>query len=172
MRSVIDAQMMFGSSDISKIEFSLKSRDDIPQLLRGLQFIFLNPELRQRVFAILEEVRPLSTKGNGKASASTGRPGMQQWTILVLGTLRLGLNENYDRILELANEHGTLRKMLGHGDSWADKTRYHLQTLKDNLTLFTPEILDRINQEVVAAGHQLLKKKRQKSPSIPVAIRL
>ena len=172
MRSVIDAQMMFGSIDISTIEFNPKSRDDIPQLLRGLQFIFLNLELRKRVFALLEEVRPLSVKGNGKASAKTGRPGMHQWRILVLGTLRLGLNENYDRILELANEHVTLRQMLGHGDAWADKTRYHLQTLKDNLTLFTPEILDKINLEVVAAGHQLLKKKRQKSSSTPVAIRL
>jgi IS5 family transposase len=159
MRSVIDAQMMFGSSDISSITFNPKSRDDIPQLLRGLQFIYLNLELRQRIFSILKEVIPPSTKGEGKASALTGRPGMSQWVILVLGTLRLGLNEDYDRILELANEHGTLRQMLGHGDSWADKTHYHLQTLKDNLALFTPEILDKINQEVVASGHQLFKKK-------------
>ena len=44
--------------------------------------------------------------------------------------------------------------MLGHSD-WADGEdhRYHLQTIKDNLRLFTPEILDRINQEVVSAGH-------------------
>ncbi len=47
--------------------------------------------------------------------------------------------------------------MLGHSD-WADVKHYNLQTLKDNLRLFTPEILDRINQEVVRAGHQALKK--------------
>ena len=78
MRSVIDAQMMFGSSDISSITFNPKSRDDIPQLLRGLQFIYLNLELRQRIFSILKEVIPPSTKGEGKASALTGRPGMSQ----------------------------------------------------------------------------------------------
>ena len=89
MRSVIDAQMMFGSIDISTIEFNPKSRDDIPQLLRGLQFIFLNLELRKRVFALLEEVRPLSVKGNGKASAKTGRPGMHQWRILVSVIVKL-----------------------------------------------------------------------------------
>jgi hypothetical protein len=50
--------------------------------------------------------------------------------------------------------------MLGHGD-WTDETEYKLQTLKDNLRLFTPEILDRINQEVVKAGHQLVKKSPQ-----------
>jgi hypothetical protein len=47
--------------------------------------------------------------------------------------------------------------MLGHG--FADiKDQYHLQTIKDNLRLFTPELLDRINQEVVRSGHILLKK--------------
>jgi transposase, IS5 family len=84
---------------------------------------------------------------------------MEQWKILVLGVLRLGLNADYDRIQELANEHKTIRQMLGH-TGWADREedRYQLQTIKDNLRLFTPEILDRINQEVVRAGHALVKK--------------
>jgi hypothetical protein len=83
---------------------------------------------------------------------------MEQWRILVLGVLRLGLNADFDRIHELANEHGKLRQMLGHSD-WTDKTQYKVQTLKDNLRLFTPELLDRINQEVVDAGHVLVKKR-------------
>ena len=89
---------------------------------------------------------------------NTGRPGMEQWKILVLGVLRLGLNADYDRIQELANEHKSIRQMLGHS-GWADgeEDRYGLQTIKDNLRLFTPEILDRINQEVVRAGHALVK---------------
>jgi hypothetical protein len=123
--------------------------------LRGLQHLYTTPVVRQRVFAILEEVLPESE--SGKADPNTGRPGMSQWTILVLGVLRLGLNADYDRIQELANQHSTLRQMLGHSD-WADETYYELQTLKDNLRLFTPQILDRINQEVVRAGHQALKK--------------
>src|SRR5207344_1997600 len=103
-------------------------------------------------------VVPYRTTGQGKADVNTGRPGMDQWRILVLGVVRLGLNADYDRIHELANQHGTLRQMLGHGD-WSDKTEYNVQTLKDNLRLFTPELLDRINQEVVGAGHVLVKKK-------------
>jgi hypothetical protein len=83
---------------------------------------------------------------------------MTQWQILVLGVLRLGLNADYDRIQELANEHKTLRQMLGHSN-WADEKYYNLQTLKDNLRLFTPEILDRLNQVIVQAGHRALKKK-------------
>ena len=39
------------------------------------------------------------------------------------------------------NFFGSCLSGLGHGD-WVDKTQYKLQTLKDNLSLFTPEILD------------------------------
>jgi IS5 family transposase len=158
MRSVINPQMLLDGVDIGAIHLDPKSRDDIPQILRGLQHIYTEPMLRERVFAILQEVIPNRGKGEGKADATTGRPGMEQWRILVLGVLRLGLNADFDRIHELANQHGTLRQMLGHGD-WSDTTEYKAQTLKDNLRLFTPEILDRINQAVVDAGHVLVKKK-------------
>jgi len=158
MRNVINPQMLLDGADIGAIYLDPKSRDDIPQLLRGLQHIYTEPALRERVFAILREVIPTRAKDGGKADAGTGRPGMEQWRILVLGVLRLGLNADYDRIHELANQHSTLRQMLGHGD-WTDNTEYKVQTLKDNLRLFTPELLDRINQEVVGAGHVLVKKK-------------
>ena len=161
MRTVIQPQMQFGEVDIATIILNPKSRDDIPQLLRGLQCIYINTALRERVFTILQEVLPKRVGAEGKASAKTGRPGMEQWKILVLGVLRLGLNADYDRIQELANEHKTIRQMLGHSDWMEEEKRYELQTIKDNISLFTPDILDRINQEVVNAGHQLLKKNDQ-----------
>lgn len=166
MRSVINPQLMLDGVDIGAIFLDPKSRDDIPQLLRGLQHVYTEPALRERVFAILQEVIPERVTGQGKADSGTGRPGMEQWRILVLGVVRLGLNADYDRIQELANQHSTLRQMLGHGD-WTDKAQYKLQTLKDNLRLFTPEILDRINQEVVGAGHVLVKQ----SPAEGLAVR-
>jgi len=157
MRQVIDPQLQFGEQDISAIQLDPKSRDDIPQILRGLQHIYVTRELREQVFAILAEVLPADTDGAGSVSPDTGRPGMAQWKILVLGTLRLGLNADYDRICELANQHATIRQMLGHS-GWAEAGEYNLQTLKDNLRLFTPQLLDRISQVVVRAGHQLVKK--------------
>ena len=45
-----------------------------------------------------------------------------------------------------------------------------IQTLQDNIALFTPKILDEINQIVVNAGHQLVKKK--KSGYAPALTRL
>ena len=129
----------------------------------GNDVIYITPELRERVFTILKEVLPEDTEG--KASPATGPPGMEQWKILVFGVLRQGLNVDYDRVHELANQHNTLRLMLGHS-GWDDDYQYKLQTLKDNLQLFTPAILDRINQEVVQAGHALVKK-AQKKASMP-----
>ena len=164
MRTVHDPQMKFGEVDIAAIELDPKSRDDIPPILSGLQYIYSTVELRSAVFKILARVIPsrnspglTNEQRHQKADSRLGRPGMEQWKILVLGTLRLSLNTDYDRIHELANHHDTIRQMLGHGD-WEDKTTYNLQTIKDNLCLFTPEILDEINQLVVKAGHKLVKK--------------
>jgi transposase, IS5 family len=39
MRKVIDLQMEFWEKDIANIEFDLQSRDEIPKLLMGLQYI-------------------------------------------------------------------------------------------------------------------------------------
>jgi hypothetical protein len=60
---------------------------------------------------------------------------------------------------ELVSQHNTLRQMLGHGPF--DPTTYHYQTLKDNVRLFIPKLLDKINQIVVDAGHELVKKGRR-----------
>ncbi len=159
MRNVRSPQMQIGQTDIADIVIDVTSRDDIPMILLGLQHIYTNEPLREVIFKILEEVIPLKEAGDTAAfvavDASKGRPGMDQWCILVLGTLRLGLGADYDRIQELANQHRTLRMMLGHGLFTTDKD-YRLQTLKDNLGLFTPEIMARINVEVIRAGYQLL----------------
>lgn len=173
MRIVHNPQMTFGQVEIADIEINLKSRDDIPHILLGLQHIYATPELRERIFTLLEQVIP-TRRGNGLTEAernqpadpSRGRPGMEQWKILVLGVLRLGLNTDYDRIHELANQHNTIRQMLGHSD-WCDDTRYSLQSIKDNLMLFTPELFDQINQEVVKAGHGLVKKSPNAGPTAP-----
>lgn len=158
MRIVHDPQSRLGLAGIADLVFDPKSRDDIDPLLRGLQHLYTTPDLRERVFAILAEVLPDQADKQGKASPHTGRPGMAQWNSLVLGVLRLGLNADYDRLQNLANQHKNIRQMLGHGD-WDDVTYYALQTLKDNLRLFTPELLDRINREVVGAGHAALNNK-------------
>ena len=155
MRLVQNEQMTIGEVDISKIRFDPKSRDDIPKILRGLQFVYTHAALRAAIFEMLEKkVAPTVSKTNG-------RPGMTLWTILVCGVIRLDLNLDFDRLHELVNHHNTLREMLGHASF--DDVAYHHQTLKDNVILLTPELLDEINQHVVAAGHVLVKKKGEEA---------
>ena len=149
MRQVKNSQFKLGETPISKIKIDLKSRDDIPPLLLGLQYVYITTELRDKVFAILEQqIKPNTDKSNG-------RPGMELWKILVFGVLRLNLNWDYDRLVEMANNHKTIRLMLGHC-SFNDDHEYKLQTLKDNVSLLTPEILDEINTIVVEAGHNIV----------------
>ena len=83
---------------------------------------------------------------------------MNLWTIFVMGVLRLDLNWDYDRLQEQVNNHKTIRQMLGHSTLF-DEHYYELQTLKDNVRLLTPELLDEVNQLVVKMGHDLVKKK-------------
>jgi hypothetical protein len=92
MRVVQNTQMELGEIDVSQIKFDLRSRDDIPKILRGLQHLYLNEALRHKVFALLaSEIAPKVDKYNG-------RPGMTLWSILVCGVLRLDLNADYDRL--------------------------------------------------------------------------
>ena len=161
MCTVLNPQLTLTETDIGAIRINLKSRDDIPKLLLGLQHIYTHLDIREAVFEILKGVVPNKVDGKGKARISLGRPGMDQWRILVLGTLRLCLNVDYDRVVDLANHHVTIRKMMGHPGEIndLDPTEYTLQTVKDNLRLFTPQILSRINEVVVRGGHELVKKK-------------
>ena len=58
MRKVIDLQMEFWKTDIANIEFDLQSRDEIPKLLMGLQRIYSTPEIREKIFNILNLFLP------------------------------------------------------------------------------------------------------------------
>lgn len=165
MRDTFPAQRTIGEIDIADIKIDVRSRDDIPLILLGLQHIYCTDGLREKVFEIIKDILPTQlVDGQVKpVSAEVGCPGMNQWTILVLGCLRLCLNADFDRIHELANQHRTLRLMLGIAD-WDEKL-FSLQTLKDNLQLFTPDILARVNQAVVEAGYALLGKKNTPVPT-------
>jgi hypothetical protein len=150
MRVVQSQQMTISEVDIAQIRFDYESRDDIPKILKGLH----NVALRTAVFELLER----------QIAPTTGRPGMTLWTILIYGVIQLDLNCDFDRLHELTNQHNTIREMLGHGTF--SEVRYHFQTLKDNVSLLTPELLDEINQLIVSAGMVWFGKKRPTKPCV------
>lgn len=154
MRKVIniEEQMKFGQVDISEIKLDFRCRDEIPELLRGLQFIYGKPEIREETFRILEDEVPVK-------NTDTGRPGMHLWQILVLALLRVNCNWDWDKVHFMANTHGLIRQMLGIGE-WDDQF-FSLQTIKDNVALLKPETLDKIGLLVIHEGHKLVKKKEE-----------
>ena len=59
MRKHFEQQTKIGVELISEVDLSMRSRDQLPQLLAGLQYIFVTPELD---FTIFRERRELSGK--------------------------------------------------------------------------------------------------------------
>ena len=152
MRQVRNPQMELGEVHIEDIELDLKSRDDIPALLLGLQHLYADEQFRARLFALLDEhILP-------GIDRKVGRPGMEMWRILVMGVIKQGLGCDFDRLHELVNEHKTLRRFLGHADVW-DDYRYGYQRLVDNVSLLRPELLVAVNDLVVESGHAVAGKK-------------
>ncbi len=152
MRVVLEAQRAFGQVPIEEIELAPRSRDNIPAVLRGLRSIYKNAKTRAKVFELLE---------GGVASGGShklGRRGMDLWRIFVLGMLKQALNCDYDRLTHMANNDKLLRQMLGHG-GWREGSEYHVQTILDNVSLLSEELLGKINAVVVEHGHGELTKK-------------
>ena len=63
---------------------------------------------------------------------------MELWRVLVLGLLKQGINCDYDRLHDLANQHGDVRRMLGISDVLGAET-FSYRTLARNVALLTPD---------------------------------
>ena len=148
MRKFLNPQLILGEVDIPQIEFNEKSENVTTQILLGLQYIYMNSEIREAIFEILKTIL--------KCDRSNGRPGMDLWSIFVLGSIRLNLNISYKFLKELTDYHSQIRLMLGLDNF--NKKEYSLQSIKDNIKLFTPEILLKINAVVVKAGYNFKNK--------------
>lgn len=154
MRHHFPAQPDLQIIPIEKIRLPLKSRDELPPILAGLQWIWMHPTLKAEIFALLE-AKILAGK------KATGRTGMDLWQILVLGVVRLGLDADWDRMEHIANYDLLVRQMLGvPATPWGqgDKVFGH-QTLRDNVALLDDQLLQQINARIAAAGREVFAKK-------------
>ncbi len=154
MRQRFEQQMNLRTVAISDVKFPLKSRDELPPVLKALQYIFITPELNEKVFQLLEQKICKDKK-------QTGRKGMDLWHILVLAVVRHTLSTNWDRLEHLANYDLLVRELLGvHSTGFNDdKIEFAYQSILDNVQLIDEELLQQINLLIVQAGHSLLKKK-------------
>ena len=152
MRHARNPQMELGEVRIEDIKLDLKSRDDIPALLLGLQHLYGDDDTRTRLFALLEEhILP-------GVDRAVGHPGMEMRRILVMGVVMQGLGCDDDRLHEMVNQHRTLRRFLGHGGITEDEM-YEYQTVVDNVCLLGPELLAEVGRLVVErSGHAVARK--------------
>ena len=159
MRKRFEVQLALGRTPIERVVLPVRSRDELPPVLAGLQWIFQTPQLNSQVFELLEK----KVVGGKKA---TGRPGLDLWHILVLGVVRLALDCDYDRLEYLANYDGLLRQILGLDPLLSDPEKpFHYKTLSENVCHVDEELLGQINALVVQAGRAAFKKKRTVSLS-------
>jgi len=151
MRKRFDAQIGLGQTPIENVTIPLISRDELPPVLRGLQWIFKTSEVNQEIFELLE----------GKIigdKQDTGRPGMDLWHILVLAVVRLGLGCDYDRLEHIANYDGLVREIMGLPSFGGGEQQFHHKTISDNICHIDAEVLEKINAIVVQHGRKTFKK--------------
>jgi len=161
MRKRFEVQLALGQTAIERVVLPARSRDELPPVLAGLQWIFQTPELNSQIFELLEKKVVAGKK-------ATGRPGLDLWHILVLGIVRLALDCDYDRLEYLANYDGLLRQILGLSPTLSDQDKpFHYKTLSENVCHMDEELLRQINALVVQAGRAAFKKK-ENAPTEPI----
>lgn len=148
MRKVFDRQQQFGRQPVANIELNLNCRDEIIPVLAALRHIYLQPELRDRILALV------AADVNRQSRDDCGREGLTYWQILVLAAVRLGCNLDYDRLQDLAEQHRTLRMMMGIGD-WDERRVFGWRRIRDNVCLLSPGTIETISHLIVGEGHRL-----------------
>jgi transposase, IS5 family len=149
MRLAYQEQPRLDCPPVDAVPLNLNCRDEIIPILRALQHIYGQVQLRRELLDLV------GNDVNAGSSPDHGRIGLSYWTITVLAAVRLGCNFDYDKLQDLAEQHRTLRLMMGIGD-WQDEENFDWRRLRDNLCLLRPETLEKINHLLVAAGHQLV----------------
>jgi IS5 family transposase len=162
MRKRFERQIDLGQTPIEEVELPLQSRDELPPILAGLQWIFTTQHVSEEIFTLLEK----KVTGDKK---ETGRQGMDLWHILVLGVVRLGLGCDYDRMEHLANYDMLIRQIMGlKTDLWQQgHENFHGKTINENICHIDEELLKEINAIVMSHGRKLFKRTGEK-----VAIKL
>jgi transposase, IS5 family len=152
MRSFFPRHHQQQGVPIETVSFQLNCRHELIPILVALQHLYCQTHRCQQLLQLISQDINATTKTN------RGRTGLSYWEIIVLAAVRLGCNCDYDALQDLAENHRTLRQILGVDDEPIDPKRpspYAWHRLRDNLCLLRPRTLEQINHFVVAAGHEL-----------------
>ena len=155
MRKRFETQLSLGCTPIEEVQIPVKTRSHMAALLSAIQYIYVNAEWNERIFALLDtRLR--------KGKKHTGRRGMSLWEIFVLGQVRLCMNMSYDELHHTANDSNMVRGVMGvlPSDFTLGK-QYEYQNIYDNVSLLDDGLLREINDLIVQVGHEVFKKKEK-----------
>ena len=155
MRKRFEQQFTLGQRPIEDLPISGKQTGKLIELIAALKTIYCTPEYNKKIFSVLEGHLMRNKK-------KTGRQGMDLWSIFVLSQVRLCLNTSYESLLDIANNHFSIRWLMGVDTEFnLNRVEYKYQNIYDNVTLVTDEIVKEINAIVVEFGHSEVFKKKE-----------
>src|SRR5437588_2061820 len=111
---------------VARVKLNLNCRDEIVPILCALQHVYGDAELRS------ELLRLVGKDVNQGTSRKRGRRGLNYWEVTVLAAARLGCNLDYDKLQDLAENHRSLRQIMGIGD-WQEEVDFDWRRIEDNL---------------------------------------
>lgn len=148
MRRPFSRQRRLDCKGIEDVELNFECRHEIVPVLRGLQHVYSQPALRDEILQLVAQ------DINHDRRDDCGRQGMDYWQIVVLGAVRLGCNLDYDALQDLAEQHRTLRQVMGIGD-WQEEPTFNWRRIRDNLCLIRSATVAAIDRLIVGEGHRL-----------------
>lgn len=157
MRIRFEQQLSIGQIPIREAIINPKSKNVLDDLLAALKEIYCNEEYNMVIFNLLEK-HLVSQK------QKTGRNGMNLWCIFVLSQVRLCLNLSYNDLHNQANNHKTLRLVMGvERESGYEHIEFSYQNIYDNITMLSNELIIELNQVILSFGHNEVFKKKEKT---------
>ena len=149
MRQHYDQQRRFDSTPIGELALNFECRDELIPILAGLKYIYTCGKLRREV------VELVAADINEESRRDVGRPGLDDWQIVVLAAVRLGCNFDYDKLQDQAENHRMLRTLLGLGEWGADEPSFSARRIRDTLCQLQPATLAALSHAVVSHGQAL-----------------
>ena len=153
MRKRFEQQLVLGQKPIGQTPIPKKEKGKLIELIVALKTIFTNSYYNEKIFSILEDKLV-------KNKLQTGRRGMDLWMIFVLSQVRLCLNIDYETLFNLANNHYTMRYLMGVEREFGyERHEFEYQNIYDNVTLLDDKTVQELNALILEFGHEVFKKK-------------
>ena len=155
MRKPYDKQRRFDCTPIGELTLNFECRDETIPVLAGLKYIYTNQALRQQLVQLVAEDL------NEDSRRDVGRPGLDDWQVVVLAAVRLGCNYDYDKLQDQCENHRVLQTLLGVGD-WHEPVSFAARRIRDTLCQLRPQTLAAINHALVSHGQALDRRSGKK----------